>query len=259
MPSGLVTAWHYFYIFLNFKKFYCFYSKQNVICGMIVKVNKNERSECMIQVWIGDASSLVYPERYREYYAKLPKWRQEKVDRLAFQEDKIRSAGAWSIRELMREHYGLSDDVIYNLSHSGRYVMCAMNDEEGSKDKVGCDIEWIRNLDVGCIRRFCGDEEYARVSELKGAEQMAAAIRLWVLKESFAKAVREGLRLQFAGINFEESKDGKMNLTACPEAFAGDYYIEEYTVEDRTAAMKYRLAVCSTSPKIVTEAHMIQL
>lgn len=259
MLSAFFESFLCFYRFLNFKKFYCFYGKQNVICGMIIKVNKNERSECMIQVWIGDASPLIYGEKYREYYAKLPHWRQEKADYLAFTEDRIRSVGAWSIREMMREHYGLSDDVIYNLSHSGRYVMCAMDDEEGSKDKVGCDIERLRNLDNGCIRRFCSEEEYARISGLEGEEQTDAAIRLWVLKESFAKAVREGLRLPFAEINFEISKDGKANLTACPEAFAGNYYIEEYTVEDRTEAMKYRLAVCSTSPKIVTKAHMIQL
>lgn len=213
----------------------------------------------MIQVWIGDASALVNVEIYRKYYDRLPGWRKEKADCLAFQEDRIRSVGAWSIREMMCEHYGLSDDVIYNLSHSGRYVMCAMNDEEGSKGKVGCDIEKPRTLDAGCIRRFCGEEEYAWVSQLEGAEQMDAAIRLWVLKESFAKAVREGMRLSFDEITFAIGKNEKMNLTACPKKFAEDYHIEEYAVVDRKDAAKYRLAVCSTNPNIVTTVREIQL
>lgn len=213
----------------------------------------------MIQIWIGNVSPLASTERYREYYDKIPRWRQEKAARYTHPEDRMRSVGAWVLREKMREYYDLTEDVSYNLSHSGQYVMCAMSDEDGRGVKVGCDIEYIRSLKARSERRFCGDEEYEWLSNLPKEEQEAATIRLWVLKESFAKAVREGLRIPFDQIVFDVKNDEQARLLACPKPFAGDYSVQEYKMRGKVDGLEYRLAVCSTSSEISREIREVIL
>lgn len=207
----------------------------------------------MIQVWISDITTLNEPEKYKAYYDNLPVWRRDKADACTRMEARMQSVGAWVLREKMREYYGLADDAMYNLSHSGRYVMCAISDEAGSVVKIGCDIERVRKLQIKCEEKFCCEEEYSWLCGLPKEEQESSAIRLWVLKESFAKTVRQGLRLPFDQIIFDVKNEGKVRLLAYPGSYEGDYSLQEYRLKDKIDGTEYRLAVCSTSTEISTE------
>ena len=54
--------------------------------------------------------------------------------------------------EKMREQYGAEPDQVFNLSHSGSYVLCSISTEKEAK--VGCDIETIKETRMRVARRF---------------------------------------------------------------------------------------------------------
>lgn len=73
--------------------------------------------------------------------------------------------------------------VHFNLSHSGDFVLCAVDDQP-----VGVDIEAIRPISPKLIDRVCSDEERAFVRGDSGR-----FLRLWTAKEAIVKHSGVGL------------------------------------------------------------------
>ena len=117
----------------------------------------------MIRVWIADVTPLYEKKCYSRYYEGLPSFRKEKADALKYLSRRVQSVGVWALWEKMRHTYDLEENVSFNLSHSGSWVMCAAQ-TEGEGARVGCDIEKIGQLRINVAeRRFCR-EEYESVS-----------------------------------------------------------------------------------------------
>jgi len=199
----------------------------------------------MIRAGIVNVERLMNPDRYRKYYQTVPVWRQEKADRLRKQEDKALSIGAWTLYQMMREEYGVSEQVVFNLSHSGKYALCALDDRETADHKVGCDIEQIAQAHHKLAERFFTAEEYDYITAFPGeAEQTQAFYRLWVLKESFVKATREGMGLGFRNFTVSFDAEELPVLAEYPAGITDTYYFKEYQYE----AAAGKIAVCSTEP-----------
>ncbi len=145
----------------------------------------------MIRTWIADITPLLDSEVYEQYYGKVPGFRQEKADHIKDSRKRAQSIGAWILYEKMCERYKLSSENIYNLSHSGDYVLCSVEDS-GKKDiKLGCDIEEIEKLHLKLIKRYFLENEKEYILEQTTEEERKEAFyRYWVLKESFMKATR---------------------------------------------------------------------
>ena len=79
----------------------------------------------MVRAWAADIRSLLEEERYRKYYEELPAFRQEKADRMKRKLNKAQSVGVWALWEKIKTEYGLSQNSVFNFSHSGFWVMCA--------------------------------------------------------------------------------------------------------------------------------------
>ncbi len=62
-----------------------------------------------------------------------------KADKLKNVDDKARSVGAWILLEKMKKALRLPESAVFNLSHSGKYVLCACSDREDVQ--TGCDVE----------------------------------------------------------------------------------------------------------------------
>lgn len=200
----------------------------------------------MIQTWIADVTPLLEKERYEAYYRQLPKWRQKKADRARQALNRAQSVGAWTLYESMRKMYGLSDDAVYNLSHSGRYALCAVEtDLEKKAVKLGCDVEMVKDFHPGIVKRFfCPAEEEYILSYTDPEKRKEAFYRYWVLKESFIKATREGMKQDLR--SFEIAiEEGAPRLIRQPEEWTGKYYYKEYQPGDADA----KIAVCSTDPE----------
>ena len=177
----------------------------------------------MIRTWLADIRALYDEECYQKYFAALPAFRQEKARKLLFQKDRAQSAGAWLLLEEIRKRYKISDRAVYNLSHSGDYVLCSIDTDAREGVQLGCDIEEAR------AEKFC---------------------RYWVLKESFMKATRKGMALKMS--SFEILLSNPPRLIKKPEEFEETYYYCEYPLE----GFPYRIAVCSNDSELDSRIQM---
>ncbi len=204
----------------------------------------------MIRTWIGDVTSLLEEEQYKQYYEKVPAFRREKADKLRFQEDKALSVGAWTLLEMMREAYGLGEEAVFNLSHSGSLAMCSIEDGQDLKVKVGCDVEQIKKPHLNIAKRFFSKNECRYIEK-----EEQHFYRFWVLKESFMKATRLGMKLGLNTFEFDFTEEDVPILVLKPEEIEGTFYFKEYQVE----GLPYCMAVCSTSNQFAEEVQMVRL
>lgn len=82
----------------------------------------------------------------------------------------------------------------YNLSHSGEYVVLAYGAE-----RLGIDIEQIRDKDLAVARRCFTEREYAYVvhgdekSDEEQEDVQTRFFRIWTMKESYLKLTGKGI------------------------------------------------------------------
>lgn len=107
--------------------------------------------------------------------------------------------------------------ISFNISHTRGLAVCAI-----SRRAVGVDVELVRPFKESLLRRVCSEEERCFVLTGRGlsAESVAESktpvgtpsgaagtaqerfFRLWTLKESFVKAVGQGLKFPLKDITF---------------------------------------------------------
>lgn len=195
----------------------------------------------MVHTWIADAAALADERIYQKYYAEVPDFRQRKAAGLRFQEDRALSVAAWTLWQRMQSFYCTGPEAVFNLSHSWHYVICSVSEERNVK--VGCDVETVKELRPGIARRFFLPEETRYILEQPAQEQAAEAFyRMWVLKESFMKAVRKGLALDSRSFQIGFTKEDTPVLLSRPSCYPESYFYKEYAVPGVNA----KIAVCST-------------
>lgn len=200
--------------------------------------------EDMIRTWVADVTPLLDADIYRTYYNSMPDFRKTKADQLRFHKDKALSIGAWYLFERMKHAYGLCHAPVFNLSHSEKYVLCSVEDSRSPDVKVGCDIEYLKELRPGVARRFFCEKETSYIEgRLTEEEQADAFYRYWVLKESFMKATRLGMGLDMRSFEIRVDDGDQPILIRKPEEIPGEYHYKEYMAE----GLQAKIAVCSTS------------
>lgn len=133
-------------------------------------------------------------------------------------------------------------DLHISISHSGSYAACAFGDKP-----VGVDMEmwkmhpkWRRIVDKmhprerEAIGRVCG----GAITE-ETEEPVEVFCNLWVRKESFLKAIGEGLRIPLDAFDATEKKV-RQELRKEP------YFIRNYRVEHEPVSV----AVCSREEQL---------
>jgi len=105
-------------------------------------------------------------------------------------------AGPWGKPELVDAPGGLR----FSLSHTRGLVVAGV----AAGDDLGVDAELAdREVDaVGLAARFFAPAEAAAIAATPAAGRMEAFLRLWTLKEAFAKAVGQGLSLPLSSFAF---------------------------------------------------------
>lgn len=80
------------------------------------------------------------------------------------------------------------ENVFFNISHSGDYVVCAVSDRE-----IGIDIEKRAKARMEVAGRFFHGEEVVQLKMLEGDKQDQLFFNYWSVKESFLKYIGTGL------------------------------------------------------------------
>jgi len=119
----------------------------------------------------------------------------------------------------------------YNISHSGKWVVCAF-----SKKAVGIDVEKIGTINLAMTKRFLSNEEINIINKIKEPKNIELMTELWVLKESYIKAVGKGLFIPLTSfsISFKHRKIIHQN------GYSPNVKLKLLYLDD-----KYKLAICS--------------
>ncbi|QHT69347.1 4'-phosphopantetheinyl transferase superfamily protein [Rhodocytophaga rosea] len=95
------------------------------------------------------------------------------------------------LNQLQISSYGkpyIDHQVFFNISHAGRYVICALNSEE-----TGIDIEEIQPIELNDFNAiFCAEEKF-QLS--KASNPLQQFFKFWTIKESVIKAEGKGLSI----------------------------------------------------------------
>lgn len=125
------------------------------------------------------------------------------------------------------------DDFHFNLSHSGDWVVCAVDNMP-----IGIDIEKIHDVDLGLSKRFFSEEEHKYLISFDDIiKRRESFFEIWTLKESYIKADGRGLAIPLNSFSFTIN-DGKITLKTANQF--NECYFKQYNIDN-----SYKLAVCS--------------
>lgn len=120
------------------------------------------------------------------------------------------------------------NDIKFNLSHSKEYAIAVISNEE-----VGCDIEFLRKYNDKISKKYFSKEEQEYIDNSLNKDE--SFTRIWVLKESFLKALGIGLINNMKEISIIPNDDKiKINQKISKK----NWFLKEMFLD------KYYIAVC---------------
>lgn len=143
---------------------------------------------------------------YKKLIAILPLSAQQQVNSYLLPEDQKRClAGKLILKKLLvnlgfqeavlgsikndaNKRPYIADDIDFNISHSGDYVVVAVS----TQSKVGIDIEQINEIDVHAIKGLVLNQEEIEKIEIS-KKPLHFFYKVWTLKEAALKANGSGL------------------------------------------------------------------
>lgn len=176
-----------------------------------------EPCQAPLSCWYYSVEDLKAPDRFSAGMALLPwEYRREKVMQYRFEKDRLLSLGAGLLAAYALGQYGLQDLTLdcsstgkpslrygnglhFNLSHSGKYVVCAV-----SHFPVGVDVEQVKPLNAAVVQRCLTAQEQCWLTQQEDWNR--AFTRLWTRKESYLKCL--GLGLGLPPNSFSVNPDG---------------------------------------------------
>ncbi len=177
----------------------------------------------------------------------LPSYRKEKANRYVFDKDKKLSLAAGILleeglnkllvkteeREIAYLEQGKPylknrPDIHFSLSHSMEIAIAAFSDKE-----IGCDIEKIKTYNEIVMNRCFSMREKEYV--LNSISKDEAFYRIWVLKESFLKAIGVGIAVDMSAVSFSINEN-KVSLDQHLDA--RKWKFEEKRIDD------YLVSIC---------------
>lgn len=141
------------------------------------------------KVYLMNTENVKDPRNFVSWKKYLPKERWEKTVRPLKEEDRKTELVAWLLLYQVLKEWGISEEkinadgaycygehgkpmrrneeVCFNLSHSGKYVLCAVSETE-----IGCDIEKIKEVKWKLAKRFFSEKEYDFLERLGRQEKL---------------------------------------------------------------------------------------
>ncbi len=126
------------------------------------------------------------------------------------------------------------DDFYFNLSHSGNFIICAID-----QSPIGVDIEKIEDIDMLVSEICLSPEEREHLEDLKKPERLPFFYTLWTLKESYIKALGTGMSepLNSFSVRFLDNQNIRM---AKNKNLQDRMFLKIYDVDNG-----YKMAVCA--------------
>ncbi len=147
------------------------------------------------------------------------------------------------------------DNIHFSISHSGKWVLVGI-----SSAAIGVDVERIHTISDGLAQRFFSPDECMLLEDCDGHDHMLDMFyRIWVLKESYIKAIGKGMYCPLDAFSVLPSDTDTASLRLHDQSLP-DMYLKEYSI-----GRGYKAAMASAIdrfPAVVECAdinHVIQL
>lgn len=151
------------------------------------------------------------------------------MDSLKISNSEIRFGKNEFGKPFLLEHPGFH----FNVSHSGEWVVCAVDDED-----IGIDVEEICCIDIKIADRFFSRQEVADINSRQEAERLPYFYDIWTLKESYIKAWGKGLSVPLDSFSLSRGGNGEILLTTC-NSF-NKCFFRQYDIDSG-----YKMSVCA--------------
>lgn len=124
------------------------------------------------------------------------------------------------------------DNLHFNASHSGSWVVCALDN-----NFLGIDIEKIDCIDLEIAKNFFSAKEYIELMSKAQNQRQPYFFDLWTLKESYIKALGFGLSLPLDSFTIRIINH---NILLETENLPKQYFFKQYNIDN-----DYKLSLCS--------------
>lgn len=120
--------------------------------------------------------------------------------------------------------------LYFNLSHSNKWVVCGLSNNE-----IGVDVEKIDKINIDIAKSLFCEAEYDYIKSGKEHERCKRFIQIWTLKESYIKYIGKGLTIPLNSFCIKnnddyitvESDKNKERIFLKQVEFSNDYYLAE--------------------------------
>ncbi len=139
------------------------------------------------------------------------------------------------------------DDFHYNLSHSGRWVVCVVDTKP-----IGIDIEEIVPVEMDIIYNYFSHEEINYLKETSLEKKKEVFYDIWTLKESYIKALGYGLSEELNSFTIEMYGDSKVKVK---EAYNySPVFLRKYEID-----WEHRLSVCALNDDFPNNINIVDM
>ncbi len=123
-------------------------------------------------------------------------------------------------------------DFQFNLSHSGIWVVCAVDNQP-----IGIDVERIQSIDLDISKNYFSPDEHQDL--MTQEDKFAYFFTLWSLKESYIKIVGKGLSLPLNSFSIKFFSPDDIRIKA-EDRLLENIFFKQYDIH-----MDYKMAVCA--------------
>lgn len=222
-----------------------------------------------IDVYAVDLTGKLDKDTYNRLLMHVSTDKQTRIPRFYREEDRIRGLMAEILARSiiihktgLRNHeiefytndYGKPflknrDDLHFNLSHSGSWVVCAVDNLP-----LGIDVEKIQPIDLDISKNYFSPDEHQDL--LAKEDKYAYFFTLWSLKESYIKMVGKGLSLPLNSFSIKFCNPNDIRIKE-EDRLLENIFFSQYEIDKN-----YKMAVCASYngfPNTVQVKTMCQL
>lgn len=201
-----------------------------------------------------DVLPLTDDKAFGDELSEVSKYRKDKVNRLIGEDKKRQSLLCGILLKECLHRIGIDEktaeyssglngkpslkeypQVKFGVSHSGRYAVCVLSDNE-----IGCDVQEVKPTDFKIAEKFFSDDERKLLGRVSEDEKTDVFFSIWARKESFVKACGENLVSFFNRFSVCDEK----GFLSAVRYDGKEWFIREYD-----ALYGYKLAVCTLSER----------
>lgn len=171
----------------------------------------------MAEIYIIDINENITNAMWNRILQIISKCKREQIEKYRFETDAKRSAyGEILIRYLIckrtnimnediefstnkygKPYFNNQNEMFFNISHSGRYVVCGWSEHE-----IGIDVEKKNTAHIEIAKKYFAEDEYKTIISKGEQEQSHLFYEYWTLKESYIKYKGLGLRIPLKQCEF---------------------------------------------------------